>query len=34
MGLRHTKMNENNATIFIIIRVSSYPCFHYQWLLS
>ena len=30
----HTKMNENNATIFIPIRVSSYPCFHYPWLFS
>ncbi len=34
MGLRRTKMNENNATIFILIRVLSYPCFHYQWLFS
>ncbi|MEI2611915.1 MAG: hypothetical protein V9G20_25035 [Candidatus Promineifilaceae bacterium] len=30
----HTKMNENNATIFIPIRVSSHPCFHYPWLFS
>ena len=30
----HTKMNENNTTIFIPIRVSSYPCFLYQWLFS
>ncbi|MEI2610359.1 MAG: hypothetical protein V9G20_17170 [Candidatus Promineifilaceae bacterium] len=34
MSLRHTKMNENNATIF-----HSYPCFflsvfHYPWLFS
>ncbi len=28
----HTKMNENDATIFIPIRVSSYPCFQYPWL--
>ncbi len=34
MGLRRTKMNENNATIFIPIRVFSYPCFHYPWLFS
>ncbi|MEI2612798.1 MAG: hypothetical protein V9G20_29495 [Candidatus Promineifilaceae bacterium] len=34
MGLRRTKMNENDATIFIPIRVSSYPCFHHQWLFS
>ncbi|MBK9051003.1 MAG: hypothetical protein IPL78_08830 [Chloroflexi bacterium] len=34
MGLRRTKMNENNATIFILIRVLSYPCFHYPWLFS
>ncbi len=34
MGLRRTKMNENNATIFILIRVSSYPCSHYPWLFS
>ncbi len=34
MGLRRTKMNENNATIFIPIRVSFYPCFLYQWLFS
>ncbi len=30
----HTKMNENDATIFIPIRVSSYPCFQYPWLFS
>ncbi len=29
MGLRRTKRNENNATIF-----HSYPCFHHQWLFS
>ncbi len=34
MGLRRTKMNENNATIFIPIRVSSYPCFLHPWLFS
>ncbi|MEI2607016.1 MAG: hypothetical protein V9G20_00135 [Candidatus Promineifilaceae bacterium] len=34
MGLRRTKMDENDATIFIPIRVSSYPCFHHQWLFS
>ncbi len=27
-------MNENNATIFIPIRVSSYPCSPYPWLFS
>ncbi|MEI2608775.1 MAG: hypothetical protein V9G20_09110 [Candidatus Promineifilaceae bacterium] len=30
----HTKLDENNATIFIPIRVSSYPCSHYPWLFS
>ncbi len=30
----HTKMNENNATIFIPIRVFSYPCLPYPWLFS
>jgi hypothetical protein len=34
MGLRRTKMNENDATIFIPIRVSSYPCFFHPWLFS
>ncbi len=34
MGQRRTKRNENNATIFIFIRVSSYPCSHYPWLFS
>ncbi len=34
MGLRCTKMNENDATIFIPIRVSSYPCSLYPWLFS
>ena len=34
MGLRRTKMDENDATIFIPIRVSSYPCFQYLWLFS
>ncbi len=29
-----TKRNENNATIFIPIRVLSYPCSHYPWLFS
>ncbi len=29
MGLRRTKMEENNATIF-----HSYSCFHYPWLFS
>jgi len=45
-GLRHTKRNENNPQIlginadfhslfrFLLIRVSSYPCFLYQWLSS
>ncbi len=30
----HTQLDENNATIFILIRVSFYPCFHYPWLFS
>ncbi len=34
MGLRRTKMDENDAIIFIPIRVSSYPCFLNQWLFS
>ncbi len=34
MDLRHTKMDENDATIFIPIRVSSYPCFLHLWLFS
>ncbi len=34
MNTSRTKMDENNATIFIPIRVHSYPCFHYQWLFS
>ncbi len=34
MSLQHTKMNENNATIFILIHVHSYPCSHYPWLFS
>ena len=34
MGPRRTKMDENNATIFILIRVSSYPCFLHPWLFS
>ena len=34
MGLRRTKMDENNATVFILIRVLPYPCSHYQWLFS
>ncbi len=34
MGQRRTKRNENNATIFIPIRVLSYPCFHHPWLFS
>ncbi len=34
MNTSRTKMNENNATIFIPIRVSSYPCFLHPWLFS
>ena len=34
MGLRRTKMDENDTIIFIPIRVSSYPCFLNQWLFS
>ncbi len=32
MNTPRTKLNENNAPIFIPIHVSSYLCFHYPWL--
>ncbi|MEI2610274.1 MAG: hypothetical protein V9G20_16745 [Candidatus Promineifilaceae bacterium] len=34
MGTSRTKLDENNATIFIPIRVSSYPCSRHPWLFS
>jgi hypothetical protein len=34
MSTSRTKLDENNAAIFIPIRVSSYPCFLHQWLFS
>ncbi len=34
MSTSLTQLDENNATIFILIRVLSYPCFLHLWLIS